>query len=67
MESFFKGDGLKNEIQFIMVSNNIFANLKLVSTVALEIKKQFYENVAGFESLRKNFLILISIRDNTYI
>ena len=38
-----------------MISNKIFANLKLISTVALEIKEQFYENVAGFESLRKIF------------
>ena len=58
---FIKGDLLKNEIQFIMLSNKNFANLELVSTVALEIKEQFYENVAGFESLRKIFLILISI------
>ena len=47
----------KQHVEYIVISELNFARLKQIPKLSMEIKKQVYEDIPGFESLRIIFKI----------
>ena len=52
--------GTSDEIEYIMISEINFEKLELLTKVDVIVEEQVYEDVPGFESLRKLFTKIAS-------
>ena len=48
----YSGFAENKQVEYIVISESNFVRLKQISKVSIEVKKQVYEDISGFESLR---------------
>ena len=48
----YSGFAENKQVEYIVISESNFVSLKQISKVFIEVEKQVYEDIPGFESLR---------------